>query len=838
MHVERSQEQPPLAGYRVVDFGQYMAGPAVGKMLAEQGAEVIRVSPPAGPRWDSPAEAILNRSKEACTLDLKTPAGRDAAIALVETADVLVENFRPGVMERLGLGTAAMMARNPSLVYLSLPGFAAADGERAHIQAWEGVIAASAGMYTDMGLNRVLMGVGAAYSPLPLASAYGASLGALAVLAALYERRSSGHGDCIEVPLASALMEGLAYNAMHIDPLPERYKSLREREIERRRAVGERMDMTYEALQRLLDPFYRNFECADGRPFYNCCQSHRQHPVKSLQLLGLWDEAVSAGLPLHDPYLPTHDWPEGTDCTLYAYPLSQAWTDFLSARMQQAFRTRPSTEWEQLYAAHGIPGAAQRTTREWLHSEHPLASGLLRDVEDPVHGRMREPGPLLWLRDRAGRPLDDSGPPRTDAGAPTDEPVSAPPRDTSGHVDGGKLAGIRILDLTNVVAGPTIASTLARFGAEVIKIDPMEPTLDPWNTVIFGILANRGKRSMLLDIRSDEGREVLYELLKQVDVVTFNGLDRQLDALGLDAETVASINPELVFCRADAFGGPGRGPRSDDLGYDDTVQASTGVMARFGGSLETPEEHAHFGTIDVMGGFFAACSIVLALLHRGRGGQARRAESSLAAAGQFIQTPFMFDYPGRPAFDEPSGPGARGEHALYGLYQAADGWFFLGARRADIARLAALPELAGIETLAEPDLRVALEHRFADAPAGEWVQRLVQAGVGAHTADSIESLRERYLVPAPEAGQRYATSTYLFSRHDDHPSGRTVDLVPPNAIRFDRSPVAMLGDAPKNGTHTFEVLEEIGIGAERAERLREDGIVANEWPHGNAYLPD
>ena len=451
---------------------------------------------------------------------------------------------------------------------------------------------------------------------------------------------------------------------------------------------------------------------------------------------------------------------------------------------------------------------------------------------------MREPGPMLWLRDRQGRAVDGTSGHGAGDREARDAEEPAPGGNPSAVQDESKLAGIRILDLTNVVAGPTIASTLARFGAEVIKIDPTEPTLDPWNTVIFGIQANRGKRSMLLDIRSDEGREILHELLRRVDVVTFNGLDRQLDALGLDPETVAAINPELVFCRADAFGGPDWGPRSNDLGYDDTVQASTGVMARFGGSLETPEEHAHFGTIDVMGGFFAACSVVLALLGRRRGDGARRAESSLAAAGQFIQTPFMFDYPGRPPFDEPSGPGARGEHPLYGLYRASDGWFFLGARRADVARLAALPQLAGIETVEEGELRAELERRFACAPGAEWVQRLVDAGVGAPTADSIGPLRERYRVPAREVALRCAGSTYLFTRHDDHPSGRVVDLVPPNAIRFGRSPVAMLADAPRSGTHTFEILEEIGIATERARRLSDDGVVAGRWPHGHAYLPD
>ena len=88
--------QGPLVGTRVLDFGQYLAGPLVGMMLADQGAEVIRIDPPGGPRWKSPANAVLNRGKASLVLDLKDSADRATARRLVASADVLVENFRPG----------------------------------------------------------------------------------------------------------------------------------------------------------------------------------------------------------------------------------------------------------------------------------------------------------------------------------------------------------------------------------------------------------------------------------------------------------------------------------------------------------------------------------------------------------------------------------------------------------------------------------------------------------------------------------------------------------------------------------------------------------------------
>src|SRR5712692_10612763 len=114
-----------IDGVRVIDFGQYIAGPLAAMLLADQGADVIRVDPPGGPRFDTPANATWNRNKRSIVLDLKQDAGRDTARRLMQTAGVAIENFRPGVMDRLGLGSEAMTAANPRLIYCSLPGFAA-----------------------------------------------------------------------------------------------------------------------------------------------------------------------------------------------------------------------------------------------------------------------------------------------------------------------------------------------------------------------------------------------------------------------------------------------------------------------------------------------------------------------------------------------------------------------------------------------------------------------------------------------------------------------------------------------------------------------------------------
>lgn len=478
-----------------------------------------------------------------------------------------------------------MSAANPGLVYLSLPGFSAEDPERAQIPAWEGIIGAAVGQFTDMGLNRVLMGIDPSYSPLPLASSYAAVFGALAVVLALYARLRDGLGDVIEVPIAAALLEGLAYNSMRVDPLPPRYKALRELEIERRRATDTPLDLDYDAVQHLLDPLYRSYRCADGRQFQSVCVSNRRHVLELLELTGLRDEAEAAGLPMFDAYLPSDRWPDGADCTLFAHPLSHPWTEWLSTRLASAFATRTSAAWEDAFRQHGLPGTTIRTTREWLADTHALASGLVIEIDDPALGRVREMGNVAWLESDAEHVLTKHPAPGLDENrdailAELDERPHTDHRDidstTCSKRAGGWLDGVTIVDLTNVIAGPTIAATLSRFGAKVTKVDRPEPSFDPWNTVICGLQANRGKQSLLADIRSPDGQTLLRRLLSEADVVTTNATEPQIHALGLDRDSLRDINPQLILCRLDTWGGPRRGPRSDALGYDDLVQAGRG----------------------------------------------------------------------------------------------------------------------------------------------------------------------------------------------------------------------------------------------------------------------
>ena len=822
----------PLAHIRVLDFGQYLAGPLVGMILADLGAEVIRIDPPGGPWLRTPAADMLSRGKRALELDLKSTDGHARACALIRRADVLIENFRPGVMARLGLGPDRLQAMNPALVCLSLPGFASTDPELASVSAWEAIIAARTGQFTDMGLNRRLMGINPSFTPLALASAYGAAFGAMSVLFALAARDRNG-GEHIEVPLASALFEGLVYNCQQIEDYPERYKSPREVELERRGRDGLPCDLSFAELSEFLDPFYRTYTCADGRGFYVVAGSIATHPARVLRTLGLDD--LLAELPDFSAYLDTAEWPDSW--TLRNYPVGARDRARIAEAMKTAFLTRPSEQWEELFGAAKAPATAQRWTKEWLSDPHALTSGLVLQVKDPRYGEMRQMGNVAWLADDLGAAQKRAGPTPDDAREALAAILAEPPR-ASASAGGSTswLEGLKVLDLTNVIAGPTVGSTLARFGAEVTLVQPVTPSVDPWNAVVFGLQAQRGKKSVLLDLSTTDGRRVFERLLSDADVVTMNCTDAQRDKLGFTPESLAERYPRLILVQLDAFGGPHRGPKSDHLGYDDLAQAATGVMLRFGGHKDTPEEHAHFGTIDVLTGFCAAVALGAALKRLRRTGRGGIARASLAAAGNLIQAQFMYDFEGRAPFDEPSGRKAMGWGPFYHCYRAADGWMFFAAPAERHAALSRVAELADLANCDEAELVDKLAARFRVRPCAHWERAFSGTSSAVVALGSLHATRDAALQSESQGGIDIRKATYRAVRHDRHPMGLWVDLVAPNAVRPRRAAVRIPSVMEKYGAGTRAVLAGLGYGPEEIERFIANGAAAESW--SERFLPE
>jgi crotonobetainyl-CoA:carnitine CoA-transferase CaiB-like acyl-CoA transferase len=431
------------------------------------------------------------------------------------------------------------------------------------------------------------------------------------------------------------------------------------------------------------------------------------------------------------------------------------------------------------------------------------------EVEDPIYGKMLQPGINARM---SLTPGGVRGP------APTPDqhrqeilaelkPRPAPSAPKAGDTMRAALDGVKVLDLCIILAGPTMGRTLAEYGANVIKIDnPMRgATVARHNDI------NRGKRSILLDLKSEEGRDIFWKLLEDADVVAQNYRAGRLESLGLGYEEVRKRKPDIVYASLNAYGH--LGPWAQRPGHEGFAQSAAGMTRRFGGDgmpESQPNPVNDYGT-----GFMGAYAVALALLHRQRTGEGQHVDSALAYTAMTLQSPYMQLYPGK-EWNETKGQDALGTGPLHRAYQASDGWFFIGAQERDLPRLSSLEGLSGIESLTGAALASSLEERFQGSSVESWVERLAAAGVGAQRV--ITNVRE--LMTDPWVVSHGLSIT---REHDEIGSVTTCGPAP----RLSRTPVRPGRPAPKPGSDAQEILQEHNLEG-RYQPLLDAGIVLTE----------
>jgi crotonobetainyl-CoA:carnitine CoA-transferase CaiB-like acyl-CoA transferase len=337
----------PLHGFRVLDLGSYISGPCATVLLAEMGADVIKVEPPAGDpfrAWESGKMSAtfiaFNRGKRSVVLDLKTDEGRAHLLELVRTADVLVENFRPGVMERLGIGWESLRAVRPELIHCSISGFGS-SGPYAKMPAYDGVAlgySGLAGLLLDAEDPRLR---GPA-----LADAITGHSAAFSVLAALLERTRSGHGQHLEISMLGALVHFL-HSAVA------------------KKVVEGREETPY--LRPHASQAYA-FVARDGRPLL----VHLSSPPK------FWEALCHA---VQQPELIT-------DPRFVRRQDRQKNYEVLRAVLMPVFATRDRDEWLDVLQTHQVPCAPINTVGEALEDEQMKHLGLIDVLDDPDLGAL------------------------------------------------------------------------------------------------------------------------------------------------------------------------------------------------------------------------------------------------------------------------------------------------------------------------------------------------------------------------------------------------------------------------------------------------------------------
>jgi crotonobetainyl-CoA:carnitine CoA-transferase CaiB-like acyl-CoA transferase len=669
-----------LDGIRVIDFGQYIAGPLAAVMLADQGAEVIHVDPPTGPRWKHESDAFYQRGKQRLSLDLKSEAGRATALQLIASADVVIENFRPGVMPRLGLGADAMTAAHPRLIYCSIPGFAA-DDPRADLQAWDGILDAA----TDNCSPRVGEETPnwdwsrPFYSALPLASNFGGFLGAVGIVMALIARERTGQGQRVEVPQFDAMFTLIGHSGAYAN----------KNGLHPPRGIHVRGSGP--------------FRCKDGK-YVQFDTSSARHLVWFAQAAGITDWGA-----------------EWLDMQVLKSPAAN---ERLHARLRELFLTRTAEEWETAGNEAGVAIGWARNTSEWLATDHARELGAVVQLDDPEFGPTWMTGLPVHLTATPGKVTGPRHQPDADHAAVVqglrNSPAAEAPAGTTAEIS-HPLEGLRVVDLCVALAGPTCGRLLLEFGADVVKINAPKAGV--------GGYLNRGKQSLLLDLESFEAQQVFWKLIEQADVVVENFSPGTADRLGLGYREVKARRPDIVFCSISSYGqfGPWRNGR----GWERQGQAVAGIMER----QEPPAILGPYNMIDIGTGTLATFATALGIYHKVRTGQGQHVQASLCQTSTYQQTPFMLDYAGHES-TEPRGYSALGTGPLNRWYQAADGWFFLALPFGTAADLQGVTGL----TVEANNLESSLETQFAQGSAADWVARLTAAGIAAHARVPVAKL--------------------------------------------------------------------------------------------------
>ncbi|MBW2057050.1 MAG: CoA transferase [Deltaproteobacteria bacterium] len=391
------------------------------------------------------------------------------------------------------------------------------------------------------------------------------------------------------------------------------------------------------------------------------------------------------------------------------------------------------------------------------------------------------------------------------------------------------LEGITVVDLTAAMAGPYCTQLLADFGARVLKIEPpgrgdmLRDFGPPYlkGESPYYLLNNRNKRSMTLDIRTDEGLGILRKLVTQADILVENYRPPVKKKLKIDYETLKEINPRLIYCSISGFGQTG--PYANRAGFDPIAQGMSGLSSVTGWKHTGPVR-VGVAIGDSLGGIFGMYGILLALIEREKSGMGQKVETSIlegliAVLG--FQAAKYFATGERP---EPQG----NDHAMmspYGTFRTKDG--FINIAAGNQAMWERLARALGLEHLIEderfltvadrvrnrPELTPLLEEKLVEKTTGQWEEILNEAGVANGPILYIDQVFQDPQVLHQQ-----------MLLEQDHPTiGKIKTIGFPT--KLSRTPASLRLPPPLMGEHTEEVLKELGYSEAEIGRLREEKIV-------------
>jgi crotonobetainyl-CoA:carnitine CoA-transferase CaiB-like acyl-CoA transferase len=812
-----------LEGLQVLDLSWGVAGPITGMLLADHGADVVKVEPPGGdPFRATPGYHAWLRGRRSVELDLTKAGDRSVLHQLAARADVVIESYSPGTAVKLGADAGTLLGLNPRLVVCTLsayghhpahrdrPGYDALvaarlgilDEQRGHLAGAIGHMHGEGPYLEDLDVPEAMPPgpprPGPIFTYTPWLSMGSAFLATTAISAALYSRLLTGRGQHLETSLLQAALAMTASKWMRVEhnDAPH-YRSW---------IYDERASKGF-------------FKCADGRWIEQWVPNPR-----FVLSSGEGDELVAdTSVRLRDDPARIPPDPENIVVLAHYFPA-----------MAEAFARFPSGQWVEAARQAGVPLQPVRTPEEALEDPALLAESAVVEVEHPEHGPLRQAGILYHLSrtpGRAGRRVPRVGEHnaeiRADAAATVaPRPGAAPARDSAVAPRKGPLEGVTVLDMGFAVAGPYGAQVLADLGASVIKVNNFR---DPWwHAMHIAYGCNRNKRSIGIDLKTAEGQTVFHRLLLEADVVHSNMRPDALRRLRLDEASLREVNPDIIYCHTRGFE---KGPRSDSPGNDQTGLSLAGATYEDGGTRAGGRPFWSLTSLgDTGNGFLSAIGVIQALYHRKRTGEAQAVDTSILNAGLLLGSMASIRPDGTPLPRPHLDASQLSLGPLYRLYETADGWMCVAAITEPqwIALASALghPEWAGDPRFR--DARRRQRHRVE-------LEQLIGPAFLMHTSERLFALLDGHGVPCEIPNPDFGPG--IFDDPDLAELGLTVCQHHPKLGRFEHfgrtvdfseTQPEIWGPPPVCGQHTREILHEHGYDDAEIDKLVEARAVFEE----------
>ena len=753
-----------LDGITILDLSTGPAAALATMLLGDQGARVIRLVEPDAPVFRDGGFVIWDRGKERMALDIEQDNGQFHT--LVAGADVLVEDFAPS-SARQELVKAETLARiNSRLTACSLTAY----GKRGALKdepPIEDLVLARMGVLGGMpGFRPPPVHV---VHPLPTVGA--AILACLGIAAALLAREGTGRGRTVE----TSLMAG----ALLYHP----------------KVIGENLDAhVFQTHPSGSAPFYSVYECGDGNWVQLGCV-HVRFIAIAANLMGIGDLVAEPRFNGGGGGMTAGDEAE------------------LRAVLTRVVATKPLAEWAEAFEAADVPFAPVRPTEDGMTDPQVIHNDMVVTLDDPERGPVTQMGVPLGFSQTPGAVQG----PR--AGGNSEITLDAIQAGTAvaGAMDPPPLTGIRILEITNLIAGPTGGRLLADLGADVIKLEPHTGDLSrPIGRSYFYNL-NFNKRSVSVDTSTDKGREVVQRIAARSDALMANLRPGATARMGIGPEN----HPQLIETHLTGYGPTG--PYAKRPGIDPLAQALMGMSRAQGGLDNPPVFPAQLAPTDFTTGAMGAFGTVLAIYARTRHGIVQRVDSNLLNGAVLLSSAWFSAYEGRPVRPL-ADTDQYGLNPYHRLYRLNDGWIYVTAGNAEHRN--AICQVSGVAAGGSAEGR----HPNLSPLA----QSLAEGFAGRGLADTLAALRKAG-VPVAEA-QKGGSELFL-----DHPHTQENDMVAtlshPIAgrlrvahryIQFGNTEPANHLPTPLLGEQTDEALREAGYNEDEIRALHDDGIVLTE----------